>query len=150
MIKSILIFLAVCFSAPFVKAQCYNDSVCPHLVFARLIDTSWCMNGQVELFAPAVCPEENPTSCPGTWLLDSIVWNLGNGSEITTNQYSSLVYQYNISDTLSISAVGYTTNAYGDQCENSLVWILNPLANPCLSFNADTTLYSSALSIQPF
>lgn len=149
MIKVILIFISVSFLIINVRSQVAPDTLCPSLVFPRINQGKWCMNGEIELYAPLMCVNSTGTY---TWNIDSIYVNLGDGSEITTDLSSPFVYQYTTASAVNISAIGYMTNSNGDHCEAQVYNILNPgqSGNLCDVITSDTILYSSILSAQPY
>lgn len=119
--------------------------ICPPMTFTPIKQTDLCPTGEVTMSAATAC--DLPI---GTWAVDSIIWNTGDGNVLTTYGIQNFVHQYGAPGPYTITAVGYVTNSSGDQCEVQIVNITNfgTTNDPC-ELHQDSTVYENFLEIMP-
>ncbi len=105
-----------------------DTSQCPVSAFVPNKTSGWCNTGEYTL-AWANCQPAGQAY----WTAQYVVWNMGDGTTITTQGMDTVTHTYTNAGTVQITATAYFIGQNGELCSTNLIYIPNMPSNgdPC-------------------
>ena len=138
------------------NSNAQSDTTCPVAVFVPLKLSDWCPTGNLTL-AWLFCNEDydGNGSPDNYWTADSVQWNMGDGTLLTTLGTSNVNHTYGVVGTVQITAVGYFTGQLSEHCIVPFYTIYDAYGSngdPCVLANDTTSsiTYDPYLEMDPY
>lgn len=127
---------------------------CPVSAFVPLKSSDWCHTGDLTIHWGFCNEDYNGDGADDNyWTADHVVWNMGDGTSLTTTGTNPATHTYTSSVTQTISATAYFSGQNGEICSSPLMLINGGVGgngDPCMLVNDPTLLATPYVSVDPY